>query len=90
MEDAAGTLDAFVPDLPRGTHPDADAALLTAFNQTRTEYTRAADRFTDAVRVELGVVPTYVVDRLRALVLGLGLSKLHTEGGLSCSIVAPS
>ena len=38
----------------------------------------------------LVVVPTYVVDRLRALVLGLGLLKLHTEGGLSCSIVPPS
>jgi hypothetical protein len=38
----------------------------------------------------LVVVPTHVVDRLRALVLGLGLSTLHPEGGLSCSIVRPS
>ncbi len=39
---------------------------------------------------KLAVVPIYVVDSVRALVLGLGLLKLHTEGGLSCSIVPPS
>lgn len=38
----------------------------------------------------LGVVPTHVVDKLRALVLGMGLSKLHSDGGLACSIVRPS
>jgi hypothetical protein len=38
----------------------------------------------------LGVVPVHIVDKVRALVLGLGLSKLRTEGGLSCSIVRPS
>jgi hypothetical protein len=35
----------------------------------------------------LVVVPTHVVDRLRALVLGMGLSTLHSDGGLSCFIV---
>jgi transcriptional regulator with XRE-family HTH domain len=39
---------------------------------------------------DLGVVPAHVVDKLRALVLGMGLSKLHSDGGLSCSIVRPS
>jgi len=38
----------------------------------------------------LAVVPAHIVDKVRALVLGLGLSKLRTEGGLSCSIVRPS
>ena len=38
----------------------------------------------------LVVVPTQIVDKLRALWLGLGLSTLRTEGGLSCSIVRPS
>jgi hypothetical protein len=38
----------------------------------------------------LVVVPTDVVDKMRALVLGMGLSKLHSDGGLSCSIVRPS
>ena len=38
----------------------------------------------------LVVVPVHIVDKVRALVLGLGLSKLQTEGGLSCSIVRPS
>ncbi len=40
-----------------------------------------------ALTAALAVVPTHVVDRLRALVLGMGLSTLHSEGGLSCSIV---
>lgn len=39
---------------------------------------------------QLAVVPAHVVDRLRALVLGMGLSKLHSDGGLSCLIVRPS
>ena len=42
------------------------------------------------VRARLGVVPAHVVDKMRALVLGLGLSKLQTEGGLSCSVVRRS
>jgi hypothetical protein len=33
---------------------------------------------------ELVVVPIHVVDKLRAFVLGMGLSKLHSDGGLSC------
>src|SRR5450830_1708197 len=41
-------------------------------------------------RDDLVVVPIHVVDKLRALVLGMGLSKLHSDGGLSCFIVRPS
>ena len=43
-----------------------------------------------AAHLALDVVLVHVVDKLRALVLGMGLSKLHSDGGLSCSIVRPS
>ena len=39
---------------------------------------------------DLVVVPAHVVDKLRALVLGMGLSKLHSDGGFSCFIGRPS
>jgi len=34
----------------------------------------------------LGVVPVHIIDKVRALVLGFGLSKLQSDGGLSCSM----
>ncbi len=37
----------------------------------------------------LAVVPPYIVDKVRALVLGLGCQKLQIEGGLSWHILEP-